>query len=113
MLGLSTFLTLRSGSTILAVIAARNRKISLHRQWMARSFLYSHTIPLAFRFIWILLVVLGNLEEVWAFEVGGWIIASTVVPLGELFAWIEDKTNFMPIYSSKSYAISKTKLKSQ
>lgn len=89
------------GAGVLAFIAARNKQISLHRQWMARSFLYSHSIPLLFRLIWILMVRLGQMEELNAFEMGGWVLAVVTLPLGEWMARLEDPAQYLFLLSPK------------
>jgi uncharacterized membrane protein len=97
-----------AGSTVFAVCAVRSKQIELHRQWMARSFLLSHTIPLLFRFLWILAVVRFGIPEVPAFEYCGWIIVVMTVPLAESMASLEAGNHFTLIYSAKSYEL-KTK----
>lgn len=96
-------------STILAVVMVKKGSVILHRQWMARSFLLSHTIPLLFRFFWIIAVVLFHVEEVPAFEVAGWMIVVVTVPLAELMAFLESPTerSYLSIFSKRSYLIPK------
>ena len=94
-------------STILAVVMVKKGSVILHRQWMARSFLLSHTIPLLFRFLWIISVVLFHVQEVPAFELNGWMIVVVTVPLAELMAYLESPTkrSYSSIFSKRSYLI--------
>ena len=92
-------------STILAIVMVRSGSVNLHRQWMARSFLLSHTIPLMFRFFWIIAVLTFQVEEKRAFELTGWMVVVVTVPLAELVAFLEAGKGYLSIISYRSYSV--------
>jgi len=97
-----------AGTTLIALQAVLSKQISLHRQWMARSFLISHTVPLLFRFVWGIAVIGLGLEEQSAFEVCGLIIAALTLPLCEKMAQMEARSgnvNYVHLLHKENFKV--------